>query len=161
LEKWHRHLGVYGICVNEGRLLVIHKNGGPYINRFDLPGGTVEPDESLFKAIHREFAEETGITIEVIQNIGVCEYLVPHVLPKRQTTHIHHVAVFYVVKHNDGTLAYSNDLMDNDSKGADWIDSDLLSDDNSSPLVMEAVKWLNNRNEIPLGLRRLDSWTVK
>jgi hypothetical protein len=51
--------------------------------------------------------------------------------------------------------------MDNDSKGADWIDSDLLSDDNSSPLVMEAVKWLNNRNEIPLGLRRLDSWTVK
>jgi 8-oxo-dGTP pyrophosphatase MutT (NUDIX family) len=44
---------------------VIHKNGGPYINRFDLPGGTVEPDESLFKAIHREFAEETGITIEV------------------------------------------------------------------------------------------------
>ena len=37
----HRAFGVYGIIVINNKLVVIKKNGGPYINRFDLPGGSV------------------------------------------------------------------------------------------------------------------------
>lgn len=30
-KRWHRHYGVYGVCVNKRKeLLVIEKNGGPY-----------------------------------------------------------------------------------------------------------------------------------
>ena len=39
-KKYHRAFGVYGICVEDGNLLVINKNGGPYTNRYDLPGGS-------------------------------------------------------------------------------------------------------------------------
>jgi ADP-ribose pyrophosphatase YjhB (NUDIX family) len=59
-EKWHKHLGVYGICIHEGKILLIHKIGGPYANRYDLPGGRVEPNEPLVDALRREFEEETA-----------------------------------------------------------------------------------------------------
>lgn len=28
-KKYHRAFGVYGICVEDGKLLVINKSGGP------------------------------------------------------------------------------------------------------------------------------------
>ena len=36
------HFGVYGVCLQEGKLLCIEKTRGPYQNRFDLPGGGQE-----------------------------------------------------------------------------------------------------------------------
>lgn len=48
-NNYHRAFGVYGIYVEDGKLLVINKNGGPYINRFDLPGGSLEKGEALSK----------------------------------------------------------------------------------------------------------------
>jgi 8-oxo-dGTP pyrophosphatase MutT (NUDIX family) len=64
-EQWHRHLGAYGICFNDEQLLVIHKGDGPYFGRYDLPGGTVEANESLVGAVQREFLEEAGINVEI------------------------------------------------------------------------------------------------
>lgn len=58
-------------------LLVINKNSGPYINRFDLPGGSLEDGETLSEAMKREFLEETGIEIEIIKNIGVTDFKLP------------------------------------------------------------------------------------
>ncbi|MCM3629768.1 NUDIX domain-containing protein [Paenibacillus glycanilyticus] len=70
MEHWHRHLGVYGICLNEEKLLVIRKGGGPYFGRYDLPGGTVEANESLVGAMHREFLEETGLSNRNYRKFG-------------------------------------------------------------------------------------------
>ncbi|CCI87724.1 phosphohydrolase [Lactobacillus gigeriorum] len=33
------HFGVYGVCIEEGKLLCVRKYGGPYNGRYDLPGG--------------------------------------------------------------------------------------------------------------------------
>lgn len=38
-KTFHFAFGSYGIIHKSGRLLVIKKNDGPYINRYDLPGG--------------------------------------------------------------------------------------------------------------------------
>jgi 8-oxo-dGTP pyrophosphatase MutT (NUDIX family) len=46
-KKFHRHLGVYGICRNGTKLLTVQKTRGPYRNRYDLPGGSIEVNESL------------------------------------------------------------------------------------------------------------------
>ena len=34
------HIGIYGICIIDNKLLCIKKARGPYKNRFDLPGGS-------------------------------------------------------------------------------------------------------------------------
>lgn len=59
-RKYHRAFGVYGIIQKNNNLLVIKKNGGPYINRFDLPGGSLADGESLSSAIIREIGRDRG-----------------------------------------------------------------------------------------------------
>lgn len=41
-----KHFGVYGVAIDNEKLLVIEKNSGPYQNRYDLPGGSQEVGES-------------------------------------------------------------------------------------------------------------------
>lgn len=160
-ELWHRHVGVYGICVQDGKLLVINKQGGPYTNRYDLPGGTVEPHESLTDALHREFREETGIRIEVLRNLGALDYVIPYPLEKRGTTHIHHIAIYYEIAYSGGELTVCTDMHDNDSVGSEWVDLGWFTPENSSPLVMQALRWMQDRDTSTFEVARLDQWIVK
>lgn len=159
-EKWHRHLGAYGICMIEEKLLVIHKGNGPYIGRYDLPGGTVEANESLVEAVKREFIEESGINIDIKRNVGVCDFLIPYELPKRGTTHIHHVAVIYLVQYISGILSKNPEKFEGqDSLGAFWLPINEINSSNSSPLVVEAKEWIKTE-QLSLESQRLDDWAV-
>ncbi|NAP01756.1 NUDIX domain-containing protein, partial [Halomonas sp. MG34] len=60
IKKFHRAFGVYGIYIEDNKLLVINKSRGPYKNRYDLPGGSLEEGEGLSIAMQRECKEETG-----------------------------------------------------------------------------------------------------
>ncbi|WP_186328371.1 NUDIX hydrolase [Paenibacillus sp. 32O-W] len=135
--KVHRHLGVYGICFNENQLLVVHKIGGPYRNRYDLPGGTIEPDESIIQAIYREFREETGLVINVTRNIGTSEFIVRYGL--RDCSHIQHIAIFLEVSLEG---SYNSVLISDDTAGSSWISLDEITEKNSSPLVQAAKAYL-------------------
>ena len=70
-QKYHRAFGCYGIIGNSNELVVIRKNAGPYINRYDLPGGSLEDGEELAKAVVREVKEETGLEALHFDQIGV------------------------------------------------------------------------------------------
>jgi ADP-ribose pyrophosphatase YjhB (NUDIX family) len=159
-EKWHRHLGAYGICLYEDKLLVILKGNGPYIGRYDLPGGTIESNESLTEAVKREFIEETGINVYINRNLGVCDYLIPYEIPKRGTSHIHHVAVFYVVQYIAGMLTKNPEKYEGqDSLGALLVPINNITPCNSSPLVVQAIEWLTTE-QLSLEVQRLDNWIV-
>ena len=62
------HFGVYGVCLQEGKLLCIEKTRGPYQHRFDLPGGSQELGEGLTETLNREVLEETGYTLSRYSN---------------------------------------------------------------------------------------------
>ena len=64
-HKTHRAFGCYGIATIDQRLIVIRKNVGPYIYRFDLPGGSLDGPEPLEHDVLREFSEETGLTATI------------------------------------------------------------------------------------------------
>lgn len=54
-------VSIKGIIVCAERVLMLRKPGG----RWDLPGGKLEPGESIAAGLRREIAEETGLQVEV------------------------------------------------------------------------------------------------
>jgi 8-oxo-dGTP pyrophosphatase MutT (NUDIX family) len=57
------------ILDDRGRLLLVKENYDR--RRYSLPGGAVEPDETLLETVIRETREETGLAVRVEHVIGV------------------------------------------------------------------------------------------
>ena len=53
--------------VREGKVLLIKRAYAPYQHLWTLPGGRIEPGETIEQCAIREIAEELGLTI---RNIG-------------------------------------------------------------------------------------------
>ena len=73
----NKHLGAYGIIIEDEKILLIKKCRGPYLGKLDLPGGTVEFCERVEDTLKREFKEETGMDINDLKCIGNVEIIYP------------------------------------------------------------------------------------
>ena len=140
------HIGIYGICIIDNKLLCIKKEKGPYRNRFDLPGGSQKENEGLTETLVREFKEGTGYQIENYRNCRVYDIFVEETNRK-----VHHIMVFYDVDVNfeqqDEVLEILDDEL-NDSSGIYWIDLEELDISNVSPLILKIVQELSNDKTI-------------
>lgn len=157
LKKYHRAFGVYGICAEDEKILVINKNGGPYINRYDLPGGSLEEGEALSHAMKREFLEETGIEVEIEENIGVIDFKLPWLW--KEFTDVHHIAVYYTVRKVGGEINIPEQFDGQDSLGVLWVSEKDVSLDNASPLVLKAFEWLSTNN-LGIDAEIFEDWKV-
>jgi 8-oxo-dGTP diphosphatase len=61
-------IGVYAVIFEQERVLLAHRRD---IDWWNLPGGGMEPDETVEEAMRREVCEETGLEVEVERLIGV------------------------------------------------------------------------------------------
>ncbi|MFD7447954.1 NUDIX hydrolase [Kitasatospora sp. NPDC059827] len=61
---------------HDGRVLLVRRNPDDYLGGlWEVPSGTVEPGETILDALHRETAEETGLTIDQVTGyIGHFDY---------------------------------------------------------------------------------------
>lgn len=65
--KWRP--SAYGVVIKDGKILLSKQFG----ERYDLPGGGTDMDESLEKGVIREVKEETGIDVKNPQLLGIKE----------------------------------------------------------------------------------------
>jgi 8-oxo-dGTP diphosphatase len=68
-------LAVSAAIFRDERVLLVRRARSPAKGLYSLPGGRVEFGESLHAAVHREVAEETALTIEVVDLAGWREVL--------------------------------------------------------------------------------------
>lgn len=140
-KKVHFAFGVYGIIAADNKLLVINKNGGPYINRYDLPGGSLDEGESLSQAVAREVKEETGLKVLDSKQLGTISFSYPW--NYQHFTWNNHVCVFYAIDDYLGTHKMKvSQFVGQDSTGSQWIDVEDLNLENSSPLVLKAKEYI-------------------
>ncbi|QHT61908.1 NUDIX hydrolase [Paenibacillus lycopersici] len=145
-EQFYRHMGVYGICVMDKKLLVIRKRLGPYTGRFDLPGGRPEPSESLEQAMMREMREETGYVVQTLASIGVCDFDVKWMRQDGATETVHHIAILYEASIDPAEAAGTVEPFEGqDSSGAEWLPIHEAASAACSPLVRQAIAWLSTK----------------
>ena len=140
--SYHRAFGVYGIIgsLRQG-LVVTKKFGGPYTNRYDLPGGSLEDGEPLTVAIGREIREETGLQSVQVSQLGATSFRYPWDF--EQWHFNQHIAIFYRVRQTTGTLSPTVPNFDGqDSHGAVQLPLAQLTLANASPLVLKAKQYL-------------------
>lgn len=65
------NIGVGGAVVHEGRLLMVRRASRRGRGNWQVPGGFIEPDETIEAAVVREVAEEAGVQAEVIGVLGM------------------------------------------------------------------------------------------
>jgi 8-oxo-dGTP diphosphatase len=54
----------------EGKILLVKRDTVPFKGYWALPGGRVDPGESVEQTIVRECKEETGLDVEIVRKIG-------------------------------------------------------------------------------------------
>jgi 8-oxo-dGTP diphosphatase len=99
---------VGAIAVDAGRLLLVRRGRGVGVGRWSIPGGRVEPGETLAQAVVRELREETGLA-------GACGVLVGWA--ERIGDDHHFVILDFLVSVPAGTEPVAGD----DAAEAAWV----------------------------------------
>ena len=95
-----RRLAGYGVCIQDGRVLLAKTREGVWT----LPGGQVELGEDPFDTVVREFAEETGCVAVVERLLGVDSRVIPAAEARQGIEH-QNIGIFYAVRITAGEPA--------------------------------------------------------
>lgn len=68
-------LAVGAIAITDDALLMVKRATPPHQGRWSVPGGRVEPGETLSAAVVREVAEETGVAVVCDRFVGFAEII--------------------------------------------------------------------------------------
>ena len=140
--KQFKHVGSYGLILDNDNIVLIKKVGGPYNGKLDLPGGTIEWGEKPEEALVRELEEEVGIKVidyELFDGNSIT-FEWTH---KGELECGHHIGFFYIVKKYDGKIKskISIDDINDDSMGAKFYSiKDLKKEELSSIAIIEIEK---------------------
>ncbi|MCR8845639.1 NUDIX domain-containing protein [Paenibacillus sp. SC116] len=136
MEKY-THLGVYGILVNDNKILLIKKSRGPHKGKWDLPGGRIEFGEEPYDALKREFYEETGVS-EIEGKIRIAtSYTIIYPLKENYLEELHHIGIIYDVRLLSTDFQLKTNGDQHDSLGAEWISLEKIHDIEITPFVKE------------------------
>ncbi|WP_406075571.1 NUDIX hydrolase [Micromonospora sp. NBC_01638] len=122
-----RRVGVYGILWDSGRVLVVRDGvEGEFPGIWGLPGGAVAHAEHPERAVVREVAEQTGLTVTVSRLRAVVADVTPYA-EHDAALHTDRL-LFELTVHDDGAL------------GGGALGSGALGDAGGGPI--DQVRWL-------------------
>ena len=113
------YLGIGALIFDGDRILMVERGHEPLKGWWSLPGGILEPGETLANGIRREVREETGLEIEPEEVFEIFERIMPDAEGR---TEYHYVLIDYVCRVTGGSLAPASDV-----SRAVWLREDELS----------------------------------
>ncbi len=114
--------GVAAVIFDDGRVLMQRRDD---TRRWGLPGGGVEPGETLRHAVIREVREETGLDVEPLRLIGVYSDPAHHqIVTYPDGNVIHYVSSVFECTVRGGTLTTCAETLE-----LGWFDPAALPED--------------------------------
>jgi len=105
MEYKNPRLTVDGVIIDKNRILLIKRKNEPFKGKWSLPGGFVEYDETVESAVVREILEETNLSSEVKELIGV--YSEPNRDPRGHT-----ITIAFLLHIKKGEVRRGDDAAD-------------------------------------------------
>jgi len=132
------YLGVYGIYLQDDQVLVIKKARGPYVGKYDLPGGGLNFEETVDRCLERELFEETNTQVLNKVLVGINEYQCRYTKEDGTLKDFHHLGIYYKVNLLIKDLKTTPDGQD--SNGAIFIPISDLTNENTSTISLPMIK---------------------
>src|SRR5712692_6091255 len=99
-------VGVGAIIIDDGCVLLVKRGHPPLAGEWSIPGGVLELGETLRQAAIREAQEETGLTVETTELLGVYDRLLRD---QAQRTLYHYVLVDFLCRRIAGEAQAAGD----------------------------------------------------
>jgi len=112
-------VGVGAIIVEENRVVLVKRGHPPLAGEWSIPGGVLEVGETLRQAAVREALEETGLTVEPADLLGVFDRILRDA---NQRTLYHYVLIDFLCRRIGGELRAAGDAED-----ALWFSRDEIA----------------------------------
>lgn len=141
--KEYKQLGAYGLIIQDEKILLIKKVGGPYDGKLDLPGGTIEFCEKPSEALVRELKEETGINVQEYELYDADSVSFSWQFKEDVLVKVHHTGIFFKIKKFENNIKkqIKIDDVNNDSLGAEFYEiKNLKKEELSAIAILELQK---------------------
>jgi len=113
-------LAVGAVVLHQGKALLVRRARPPRVGKWAIPGGSVEPGESLRQAAEREVHEETGVRVKAGEVVHVFEHIDRD---KEGELRFHYVIIDLMADYLGGEPQAADDASD-----ARWFTAEQLSD---------------------------------
>ena len=123
-------LGASACVWRDGKVLLIER-AKPPLGMWSLPGGHVEPGETVIAAAQRELMEETGLSAELQHLVGVFDVI------RRDASGA--LLVHYAVACFTGFAADGDAIASGDAAAVRWLHPEELAEFSLVPNIMAAV----------------------
>lgn len=151
-------LFVCGVIGDETTLVVNKCLTGPFKNRYDLATAPVSMTQTMSETVTSITATETGLQTAIEKQLGTLRLLLPAAEAETSVRMI--LSTFYLLEPVGGQLLterpkYTESL----SAGAARVPLDQLNWGNSSPLVLQAKRYLET-GAFPIADQLISSYTI-
>ena len=101
-------VGVAAVVIEDDRVVLVRRGRPPAYGEWSLPGGAVEPGETLEEAVVREVAEEIGLSVEVVEVVAVLDRIF---WDREGEVQYHYVLIDFLCRKTGGNLQASSDAI--------------------------------------------------
>ncbi len=99
-------IGVGAIIIEGSRVVLVKRAHPPLQAEWSIPGGVLEVGELVREAAVREALEETGLTVEPVELLGVYDRVLRN---PEQRVQYHYVLIDFLCRRVGGELAAASD----------------------------------------------------
>ena len=98
-------IGVGAIIVENERVVLVKRGHPPLLGEWSIPGGVLEVGEMLREAVVREAQEETGLTVQPGEILGVYD----RILREGDRLQYHYVLIDFLCRRVSGEIRPGSD----------------------------------------------------